>query len=160
MNQNTIINLYERDFHLWIETTISQLQTGELQKLDIENLIEELKDLGKSDKNSLESNLMILLAHLLKLNRQNDAPETMKGSWYNSVIEHRKRVKKQIKKIPSLKSYLKQILEESYEDGRDIAIKEGKLASYGVPIPNEEEYPHNCPFTIEQILDEDFYGIM
>jgi hypothetical protein len=160
MNQNMIINLYEQDFHLWIEKTISQLQNGELQKLDMENLIEELKDLGKSDKNSLESNLMILLAHLLKLNIQNDAPESMKGSWYNSVIEHRKRVKKQIKKTRSLKSYLKQILEESYEDGRDIAIKEGKLASYGVRIPQEEEYPHNCPFTIEQILDEDFYEII
>ncbi|MGI0479407.1 hypothetical protein ACN4EE_01310 [Geminocystis sp. CENA526] len=25
--------------------------------------------------------------------------------------------------------------------------------------PDEIEYPHNCPFSIEQILDNDFYGM-
>jgi hypothetical protein len=83
----------------------------------------------------------------------------MKGSWYNSVVEHRKRVKKQLSKIPSLKSYFKTALEEAYLDGRDIAIRESKLASFGIRIPEEKEYPMNCPFTSEQILDDDFYGI-
>ncbi|EAZ91704.1 hypothetical protein CY0110_26273 [Crocosphaera chwakensis CCY0110] len=39
------------------------------------------------------------------------------------------------------------------------SFKEGKLAKFGVRIPQEHEYPESCPFTIEQILDEDFYGI-
>ncbi|ACK68723.1 protein of unknown function DUF29 [Gloeothece citriformis PCC 7424] len=151
--------LYETDFNLWIETTINQLKNNQFESLDIHNLIDELKDLGKSDKNALESNLMILLAHLLKLTIQNDVPEMMKTSWYNSVIEHRKRIKKQIQKIPSLKPYLETIVNEAYTDGRDIAIRESKLAKHGISIPDESAYPENCPFTIEQILDEDFYGL-
>jgi hypothetical protein len=151
------VSLYEKDFNLWLELTIKQLESHEFAGLDTANLIEELKDLGKAEKNALESNLMILLAHLLKLKIQNDAPETMKNSWYNSVIEHRKRIKKQLSKMPSLKSYLPKILADSYADGKDIAIKEGKLASFGVPIPDESEYPDLCPFTIEQILDDEFY---
>ncbi|MGK7940748.1 MAG: DUF29 domain-containing protein [Crocosphaera sp.] len=151
-------NLYETDFNLWLEETIHKLENNQFEALDKVNLIEELRDLGKAEKNALESNLMILLAHLLKLTVQADAPETMKNSWYNSVIEHRKRIKKQLYKTPSLKSYLPKIVEEAYNDGRDIAIKEGKKASFGVRIPNESEYPHQCIFTIEQILDDDFFS--
>ena len=114
--------------------------------------------MGKAEKNALESNLMILLTHLLKLKVQADTPGNMKNSWYNSIIEHRKRIKKQLSKTPSLKSYLPKILEEAYNDGRDIAIKEGKKASFGVRIPDESDYPHQCIFTIEQILDDDFFS--
>ncbi|NET73317.1 MAG: DUF29 domain-containing protein, partial [Sphaerospermopsis sp. SIO1G2] len=35
----------------------------------------------------------------------------------------------------------------------------GKLAKLGIAIPAENEYSCTCPFSIEQILDEDFYGI-
>ncbi|MGB5593951.1 MAG: DUF29 domain-containing protein [Crocosphaera sp.] len=151
-------NLYETDFNLWLEETITQLENNYFEVLDKVNLIEELRDLGKAEKNALESNLMILLAHLLKLTIQADAPETMKNSWYNSVIEHRKRIKKQLSKTPSLKAYLPKILEEAYTDGRDIAIKEGKKASFGVRTPDESQYPNQCIFTIEQILDDDFFS--
>ncbi|MDJ0662897.1 MAG: DUF29 domain-containing protein [Crocosphaera sp.] len=151
-------HLYETDFNLWLEETITKLENNQFQTLDKVNLIEELKDLGKAEKNALESNLMILLAHLLKLTVQADVPDTMKNSWYNSVIEHRKRIKKQLSKTPSLKSYLPKILEDAYHDGRDIAIKEGKKASFGVLIPHESDYPTQCIFTIEQILDDDFFS--
>lgn len=154
---NQVKTLYENDFNLWLEYTIKQLEKQQFQALDIEHLIEELKDLGKSEKRSLESNLMILIAHLLKLKIQCDAPETIKSSWYNSIDEHRKRVKKQIKQTPSLKSYLETAIFECYNDSRDLAIKEGKRAKFGVIIPDEIVYPEVCPFTIEEILDDNFY---
>jgi hypothetical protein len=150
--------LYNSDFNLWLTTTIEQLQKNQFESLDIDNLIEELKDLGKSEQRALESNLMILLAHLLKLKVQIDAPEMMKGSWYDSIDEHRKRIKKQLKQTPSLKAYLEIAISEAYNDGRDLAIKEGKRAKFGVRIPDETEYPELCPFTVEQILDEDYYS--
>lgn len=151
--------LYEQDFQLWIAQTIHQLQTGDYKSLDIEHLVEELVDLGKSEKNVLESNVMILLAHLLKLFVQPDAPEMMKNSWYRSIIEHRERIIKALDDTPSLLNYLPTIIEPAYRRGRKIAIKEGKIASFGVRIPKEIEYPHSCPFSVEQILDEDFFGV-
>jgi hypothetical protein len=150
--------LYEQDFYLWIEQTIRQLRNREFESLDLENLIEELADLGKSEKNTLKSNLKILLAHLLKLTVQHDVPDTMKGSWYDSVIEHRQRVLDNLADTPSLKSFLLEAIEKAYPDARKIAIKESKLAKFGVRIPEEVEYPTTCPFSIEQILDEDFFG--
>lgn len=123
---NKPLNLYERDFQLWIEQTISSLETKQFNSLDIEHLIEELKELGKSEKRALESNLMVLLAHLLKLMVQQDAPDSMKQSWYRSIIEHRQRVIIAIKNTPSLKSYLETALEIAYPDGRNLAIQEWK----------------------------------
>jgi hypothetical protein len=150
--------LYDQDFQQWLEKTINQLEQKDFNNLDIDHLIEELKDLGKSDKNALESNLVILLSHLLKLVVQADAPDTMKTSWYRSVIEHRERLLIQLENIPSLKSYLPTILNSSYPKSRKLAIKEGKLAAFGIPIPNEDNYPLICPFSPEQILNEDYYG--
>ncbi|MGI8504278.1 MAG: DUF29 domain-containing protein [Hassallia sp.] len=151
--------LYDRDLQLWIEQTISQLKSGEFETLDIEHLIEELTGLGKSEKNALRSNLKILLIHLLKLKVQHDVPDTMKSSWYSSVLEHRQRVLDNLTDTPSLNSFLIEALEKAYPDARKGAIKEGKLAKFGVRIPEDNEYSTTCPFSIAQILDEDFYGL-
>jgi hypothetical protein len=150
--------LYDRDFQLWIEQTVQQLQNREFESLDVQHLIEELQDLGKSEKRALESNLMVLLAHLLKLKIQHDAPETMKGSWYDSVNEHRQRIQRSLQATPSLKSYLATAISSAYLDARKLAIKDSKHARLGVRIPQESEYPTTCPFSIDQIFDEDFYG--
>ncbi|BFM40121.1 DUF29 domain-containing protein [Synechocystis sp. LKSZ1] len=150
--------LYNNDFQGWIEETIHHLENQQFDQLDIQNLIEELAELGRSEKRSLESNLMILIAHLLKLRIQQDVPEAMKGSWYDSVVEHRQRVCKSLRDTPSLKGYLASAIESAYPDARKVAIKEGKLAKFGVRIPPEFDYPPTCPFTLEQLLDEDFMG--
>lgn len=151
--------LYDRDLQQWIQQTVEQLRNREFGSLDIEHLIEELIDLGKSEKNTLRSNLTILSAHLLKLTVQHDVPDMMQGSWYSSVLEHRQRVLNNLADTPSLKSYLVEAMEKAYPDARKLAIKEGKLAKFGVRVPEEREYPIICPFSIEQILDEDFYGL-
>lgn len=150
--------LYAEDFGLWIEQTIQQLQNHKFEALDIEHLVEELIDLGKLEKNALKSNLTILLAHLLKLRVQHDVPEQMKGSWYGSVLAHRQRVLNNLTDTPSLTSFLVEAVEKAYLDGRKLAIKEGQLTKLGVRVPEENEYPTTCPFTIAQIIDEDFYG--
>lgn len=152
-------SLYESDFQKWISETISVLQAGEFDALDIEHLIEELQDLGKAEKKALQSNLKVLLAHLLKLKVQFDSPNTMQSSWYDSVNEHRERVLDDLQSTPSLKTYLEKGIVEAYPGARKLAIKDSKKAKFGVRVPEESEYPLNCPFSIKQILDEDFYGI-
>ena len=151
--------LYDIDLQQWIEKTIHQLRNHEFESLDIDHLIEELVDLGKSERNALKSNLKILLAHLLKLRIQHDVPDSMKGSWYTSIVEHRQRVIDNLADAPSLKGFLPEAVEKAYSDSRKLAIKEGKLAKFGIRLPEESEYPIICPFSVEQILDEDFYGI-
>jgi hypothetical protein len=147
LSQTSLASVYEQDFQLWIEQTIHCLKNDQFNTLDTDHLIEELNDLGSSNKAALESNLAILIAHLLKLTVQADAPDTMKNSWYNSVDEHRQRIQKQLQKTPSLKSYWDNALLEAYPDARKLAIKEGNRTTLGVRIPAETEYPLDCLFS-------------
>ena len=150
--------LYEQDFNVWRETIIKKIKQQDFNDIDWEHLLLELEDMGKSEKLLFLSNLTILLAHLLKLIVQADAPEMMKGSWYSSVTEHRFRVKKDLEENPSFKNYLHEVIFIAYADARKLAIKESKNAKLGVRKPEETEYPLDFPFTVEQLLDEDFYG--
>lgn len=150
--------LYEADFQGWVEQTIEALETRSFDRLDIPHLVEELAELGRSERKALTSNLLILLAHLLKLRVQADAPETMQGSWLTSVAEQRQRVLFDLQETPSLQSYLEEAIEKAYPQARRLAIREGKLARFGVRVPDEGKYPMHCPFGLEQVLDEEFYG--
>uniref|UniRef100_UPI0030D776CB DUF29 domain-containing protein n=1 Tax=Crocosphaera watsonii TaxID=263511 RepID=UPI0030D776CB len=54
-------NLYDKDYCLWLEETIQLLREGRLTELDISNLIEEIEDMGISQKKAVKSNFKILL---------------------------------------------------------------------------------------------------
>jgi len=60
-------SLYDTDYHLWIDYTVAQLKSGDFSDLDVENLIEEVESLGKSQKHAVSSYLLRLCEHLLKL---------------------------------------------------------------------------------------------
>ncbi|MGK7933639.1 MAG: DUF29 domain-containing protein [Microcystaceae cyanobacterium] len=138
-------SLYEKDYCLWLEQTIKQLQAGELNQLDVIALIEELQDMGNSEKNALESNLRILLMHLLKYRYQ---PHKRSNSWLFTIREHRKRLLKAFKKSPSLKRYYETVLAECYQDGRELASDETGLS---LPV-----FPDESPFTLEDVLNVDY----
>ncbi len=89
---------------------------------------------------------------------EKDAHDSMKGSWYTSMAEHRFRVQTDLQANPSFKSSLEETLLIAYKDALKLAIKEGKKANFGVRMPDIKEYPLQCPFTIQQILDDEFYG--
>jgi hypothetical protein len=40
------MGIYESDFHDWIEEQVALLKTGQLDRLDVPNLIDELESLG------------------------------------------------------------------------------------------------------------------
>ena len=54
---NTIKLLYKTDFNLWLRETVNLLRKGEVEKLDIENLAEEIEDIGNNRKDALEIGL-------------------------------------------------------------------------------------------------------
>ncbi|MFM6344217.1 MAG: DUF29 domain-containing protein, partial [Dolichospermum sp.] len=59
-------SLYESDYLLWTQDVVSKLRARDFDNVDLENLIEEIEDLGRSKKDELKSRLNTLLEHLLK----------------------------------------------------------------------------------------------
>ncbi len=51
----SLTTLYESDFALYLEDTADKLRSGNLQKLDIANLLEEIEGLSSSQKRKVES---------------------------------------------------------------------------------------------------------
>jgi hypothetical protein len=66
MKLQTEETLYNQDCSLWLETTIGKLREYEFQSVDIENSIEELETLGRSEEKAFRSYLKLIVMHLLK----------------------------------------------------------------------------------------------
>jgi hypothetical protein len=111
MTINKFAQLYEHDFNAWIYQQISLLKEGKTNEIDIEHLIEELEDMGKSNLKELESRFIILIAYLLKWQFQLATLATswqdFEGkSWRKTIIEQRVQLLYLLKKVPSLKQKL------------------------------------------------------
>ncbi|MBD1844571.1 DUF29 domain-containing protein [Cyanobacteria bacterium FACHB-63] len=145
MTQATQRLLYETDYLRWIETTVHRLRDRDYDTIDWDNLIDEIEDMGRSERHRLESNLVIVLLHLLKWQYQ---PGKRSGSWEASLLEHRRRIRKALQTSPSLEPYLENIVAESYS----AATKQAK-AETGLPL---ETFPTDCPYDVASILDDDF----
>lgn len=137
--------LYDADYLRWIETTVEKLRRGDYSQVDWENLIDEIEYMGKSERRRLESNLIVVLLHLLKWQYQ---PERRDGSWEGSIVEHRRRMKRAIAESPSLQPYLEEIFAEAYS----AAVKQAR-AETQLPL---ETFPQSCPYELAQVLDDDF----
>ena len=140
--------LYDTDYNLWVLETVQKLQVRDLDDLDWENLIEEVLGLSRSDKRKLESLLMRLIEHLLKLGYWEKEKDKNRGHWEREITNFRKQIKKELRASPSLKRYLSEIYLESYQDGRDLASKRSQL-----PLST---FPEEPIANLEQILDEDW----
>jgi hypothetical protein len=52
---NNLKILYEIDDYQWLEETINLIKKRDFSALDLDNLIEELEELGKEKRNAVES---------------------------------------------------------------------------------------------------------
>ena len=137
--------LYERDFNLWVEEQVRLLRAGRLQQLDVVHLIDEIEDLGIHEKKAVQSNLVIVLKHLLKYQYQ---PRRRSRSWLSSIAEHRRRLRNDLTTSPSLRPYARECFEQCYQDGRHQALIETNLSP--------GELPEAPPYSLEQALDPEF----
>jgi predicted DNA-binding ribbon-helix-helix protein len=144
-HQDSPANLYEQDYYRWLEQTALSLRKQAFNQLDLEHLIEEIEDMGRSEKRAIESNLRVVLLHLLKWKYQY---QQRCGSWRGSIAEHRIRIRKAIQDSPSLKNYLSEVLSETYQDAIKIASQETGLEL--------STFPPSCEWVVQQLLDEEW----
>lgn len=145
INTSTIKDLYESDYLLWLQETSRLLKAKDFNNLDVENLIEEIESLGRSERNKLISSLRLICQHLLKWQYR---PNKRSKSWSNTISRERDNVNYYIEDTPSLKNLLqdKAILTKAYQRGRKDAIRETGMTNL----------PQDCPYAIEQVLDYNF----
>ena len=132
--------LYERDYSQWAEAMADLLASGNLTELDIENLVEEVRDLSKRERDSLLSSLRLIIHHLLKWDYQ---PQLRSRSWLVTVQRERSNVADYLADSPSLKKYMTdEHLDKIYKKARLDAIAETGL-----------DMPDVCPYTVADVVN-------
>jgi Domain of unknown function DUF29 len=136
---------YLVDFNSWVDQTAQLLRDRRWQEIDVAHLIEEIQDLGKSEKRGISSQLTRLLLHLLKWQFQ---PQRRSDSWIDSIADARTQIELALEDSPSLSNYPAQQLQESYSRARRQAAKQT-----GIGIAT---FPEECPYPLEVVLNEDW----
>ncbi|MBE9011727.1 DUF29 domain-containing protein [Pseudanabaenaceae cyanobacterium LEGE 13415] len=140
------VSLYEQDFALWIDDTVAKLKAGKLEQLDIENLIEEIESLGRSEKRELESRLVVLISHILKRVYVN-SPNDYRG-WINTIEEQRTQLELLFRNSPSLKNNFECVFPELYQFSLKRLRRE-----YSTNFPDEWQFSNQ----LDALLNDTFW---
>ena len=137
--------LYETDDYLWLLETIKLLKQGRFDEVDLENLIEELEDLGSEKKNAVVSLLEQVIRHLLLLQYWQEEYERNSYHWQGEIVNFRNQLKRRL--TGNLHNYLTQEMLEIYADALEYVKVKTKF---------QVDFPEECPYTLEQLLDKDY----
>lgn len=112
----SIKELHEQDFNLWIEEIKQKIQNQDFVDMDWDNLLDEIDDMGKSEKRSLESYLQRLIEHILKLKYWESEGERNYRHWRAEVANFRNQINRLLKRNPSFKRYMEEIYPEIFAE--------------------------------------------
>jgi len=143
--------LYEADFYAWTRQQATELRrfakTRPNLPLDLDHIAEEIRDLGKSERDAVFSLAQRVIERLLLIEHSPAADRRLR--WADEIDGFRDQMKRMLS--PAIRRDLKRDFRAVYADGRRIV--ERKMRRYG-----EERaaagLPASCPYTIEQVLGD------
>jgi len=143
---NSRTSVYNVDFYGWIRQQSDLIRANNVSALDVDNLLEELETMGRAEKRSLKSRLVILLAHLLTWQYQ---PDYRSKSWTLTIKNQRLDIREILEDSPSLKSLLDATIARAWQKALLMAEDETEL--------DAPRFPAQCPWRFEQFMADDFW---
>jgi Domain of unknown function DUF29 len=137
---------YDEDFFAWTEEQARLLRNGKMDELDMFNLAEEIEAIGHRDRRELDDRLENLIKELLKWRLDGGA---RCGYWRSEIRQKRYEIALIVEDSPSLREFAAGRMRLLYSKAREGLTQELELS--------QPDFPKECPFTVEQILAEDFY---
>ena len=134
--------LYEIDDSLWLEETIELLKAKNFEALDLENLIEELEDLGNEKKFRAASFLQQIIRHCLLLQFWTSEREYNQAHWESELVNFQDQLNTYL--TASLRKYLEQEFDNIYQKALRYARKKTN---------NQVHFPNTCPYSLDELLD-------
>ena len=137
--------LYDLDFAEWARRNAELLRSGRASEADLEHIAEEIEDMGKRERRSLHTRLVRLIEHLLKWQYQ---PERRGSSGARTIVVQRQCIRELLDENPSFQPVLDEMAAAAYANAAGIV-------SIVIRQPRSN-FPDACPFTLDQLLDEEF----
>jgi len=135
------MNLYETDYYAWVQEQALLLEQGRFEALDLDHLIEELSLIAGGTRGELYDRLIVLLAHLLRLQVAAallpGVYERAQRSWRLTCAEQRRRLARLLRRNPSLKPTVPEEVGDAYAVAR--------LQATAALQVDESWMPGQCP---------------
>jgi Domain of unknown function DUF29 len=141
-------DLYEADFPLWAERQAALLRAKRFDELDLENLIEEVEDLSRRERESVENHVETIVEHLLTVALS--PAERPRRGWLVTIDKQRVKLAREL--TTTLRNHLEVELPDLYTGLRRPVGRQ--LEKDGV---QSDSLPPACPYTLDQILDPDWF---
>lgn len=138
---------HDVDFYSWTQEQAALLRAlpRNSNHLDIENIAEEIEDMGRTEIKEVESYLLQTLAHLIKIAVDKDAQSL--PHWVNEANGFQARA------VLAFSPGLRQRLDMPKVWKLAKRIANVALAEHGVDLPI---LPDECPMSLDQLLADDF----
>ena len=143
----TAKRLYDADFYAWTQDQAALLRDmrGVNTGRDVDNLAEEVADMGRAERRALASDTTNLLMHPLKWAHQ---PDRRSPSWRVTIRESRRQIARLLDDSPSLRGAFDSGLADWYADARDDAADKTGLPPH--------TFPAVMALPIDHLLDRDW----
>ncbi|MEO1341752.1 MAG: DUF29 domain-containing protein [Cyanobacteria bacterium J06635_13] len=96
--------LHQQDFNLWTEKVKSKIQQRDFEDTDWDNLLDEIEDMGKSNRRALRSYTQRLTEHIFKLKYWKEERDRHKNGWKLEIINFRTQISNILEDSPSLRN--------------------------------------------------------
>jgi hypothetical protein len=143
---------YDDDFYAWTQYQAEVLRTLRTRdnRFDRDHLVEEIEGLGNSERDAVRSQVRRILVHFLKL--AYSPAQDPRFDWLASIIDARAVLDDKLS--PSLRRDVETRLTKLYGAARkqtsvDLLKYHERDASAALPA--------QCPYTVDQVLAEDWY---
>lgn len=131
---SVVVPLYERDYYLWAEEQARMLRERRPDRIDWENLAEEVDDLARRNADALEGQCETLIEHLIKIA---GAPELIRKNdlrlWRASVRNARHKIGILLRRDPSLRARSDELFADAWPVGRNNALAKLDLDDNAIP---------------------------
>ncbi|MCX7761053.1 MAG: DUF29 domain-containing protein, partial [Hydrogenothermaceae bacterium] len=156
LTKEELRQLYDKDFPLWVEVNLELLKDKAYDMVDWDNLLEEIKDMGRSDLKACISYLAVILAHIYKLEnlkKYTKAGEQEGGyGWIKSIKNSRRQIETMLKHSPSLKIKLPLEIDKAWDYAVNIIISDLEDMGLEHLIPT---IPKDCPYSYEEAMNKE-----
>jgi hypothetical protein len=135
--------LYDYDFAAWARHQAQLVTEGRWEELDRDNVAEELRSIASQESQELRRILYQLFKRLLRWYYK---PEWRCGRWKSRIVKRRFHLRDLLERSPGL-------------DTSDAIASQWQLAAkYAeIQLRLSTPPPSECPYTLEQLLDLDYY---
>ncbi len=141
MNMN-LASLYDVEYDQWLARTISLLKENRFNELDKDHLIEELEDLSRREKKTVERFLEQIIRHLLLWQYWTAEHDYNANHWQAEIMSFRTQINEDL--TQNLRNHLQE---------NQVKIYEKALNYVKQKTGYEVDFPENCPYTLDQLLE-------